>query len=155
MKKIICFFAWVFVAWASEILEVSAERFSGNEKDGISILEGKVDIKKGSDRLYASKVTLYTNADRKIEKMIAEGDVKFFVITQDGRKIHGSSDVLIYRASSGEYHLKKNANIKEEGKENAIRGEEIFFNHQTGYIDVKGGENKPAKLIFNLEETKS
>ncbi|RDU73213.1 lipopolysaccharide transport periplasmic protein LptA [Helicobacter anseris] len=154
MKKIFLLALCVCVVFGSELLEVSADRFSGNEKTGESIVEGNVKITKGADKLEAKKVVIYTNSNRKLAKMIAEGGVVFVVTTQDGRRMHGKANVLSYDAITGEYHLKKQAEVKEEGRENTIKGEEIFLNNKTGYVNVVGGANKPAKLIFNLEETK-
>lgn len=153
MKKFLL--SALFLGWlGAEILEVSADRFRGNEKDGISVVEGNVDIKKGEDTLKAKKVTIYTNDKRKLEKIIAEGEVRFHVVTTDGRRMQGSSGILTYDAITGEYRLQKSAQVEEEGKENIIRGEEIVLNNKTGYVNVVGGSNKPAKLIFNLQDAK-
>ncbi len=140
--------------FGAELLEISADRFSSNEKTGESIVEGNVRVTKGRDKLDAKKMFVYTNEKRQLVKIVAQGSVMFSITTQDGRKMNGKTETLTYNAVDGEYHLQKNAEIQEEGKENSIRGDEIFLNNKTGYINVVGNKNKPAKLIFNLEETK-
>lgn len=140
--------------FSAELLEISADRFSSNEKTGESIVEGNVHVKKGQDTLNSKKMLVYTNEKRQLSKIIAQGDVVFSVTTQDGRKMNGKAETLTYNAISGEYHLQKNAEIKEQGKANSIKGDEIFLNNKTGYINVVGDKDRPAKLIFNLEETK-
>lgn len=154
MRKIIILIGYFYFMSCAELLEVNADRFSSNEKTGESIVEGNVKITKGADKLYANKVFVYTNQQRKLTKIIAQGGVTFVVMTQDGRRMNGKADVLSYDAIKGEYHLERHAEVKEEGKDNVIRGEEIFLNNKTGYVNVVGGKNKPAKLIFDLEETK-
>ncbi|CAM2851062.1 lipopolysaccharide transport periplasmic protein LptA [Helicobacter felis] len=135
-----------------ETLEVSADKFTANEKKRITIIEGNVHIKKMQDTLTANKVIIYTNAKRKPIKYEAIGAVKFHIVTQDGRQVNGHSDRLIYDAIKQEYRLLQNAVVNEVGKINSIKGEEIILSKERGYADVFGGKNKPAKFVFDMDD---
>ncbi|PAF42068.1 lipopolysaccharide transport periplasmic protein LptA [Helicobacter sp. 11S03491-1] len=144
---------FVLWGWAQETLEITAKKFSSNDAKGITIIEGDVHIKKSKDTLEADKVIIYTDKNRKPQSYEAQGNVKFHIFMQDGREIKGHSDKLTYNAQSGEYRLIQNAVVNEIGKANTIRGEEIIVNNENGYANVIGSENKPAKFIFNLDDT--
>ncbi|GMB92560.1 hypothetical protein NHP200010_02710 [Helicobacter bizzozeronii] len=135
-----------------ETLEITADKFLANEKKRTTIIEGHVFIKKGQDTLTADKVVIYTNQKRKPIKYEAIGSVKFHIVTQDGRHVEGHSDRLIYDAIKREYRLLQNAVVNEVGKINSIKGEEIILNNVSGYADVVGGKDKPAKFIFDMED---
>ncbi|PAF54435.1 lipopolysaccharide transport periplasmic protein LptA [Helicobacter sp. 13S00482-2] len=152
MKKIICLFCLVLSLFAEETLEISAKKFFSDDKNGITRIQGDVHIKKSKDTLEADQVVIYTDKDRKPISYEAEGNVKFHIFMQDGREIKGHSDRLIYESKTGEYRLLENAVLKEVGKENTIRGEEIVVNNENGYANVLGSDSKPAKFIFNLDD---
>ncbi|MCE3036610.1 lipopolysaccharide transport periplasmic protein LptA [Helicobacter sp. faydin-H20] len=136
-----------------EFLEVVAEKFTGDNLKGISVIEGNVDIKKGEDRLRADKVTIYTK-ENKLQEVYAEGNVDFMITTPDSRKIKGKSKSLRYDALQTQYHLLGDVHAQEEGKENSLNGDEVIVNKETGYMNVVGNKNKPARLIFNIDEVK-
>lgn len=150
MKKILCLCFLVCVLFGQETLEITAKKFSSDDKNGITHIQGDVHIKKAKDTLEADEVTIYTDKNRKPLSYEADGNIKFHIFMEDGREIKGHSDKLTYDAKTGEYRLLKNAVVREVGKENTIRGEEIVVNNESGYANVLGSENKPAKFIFNL-----
>lgn len=152
MKKILCLCFLVCALFGQETLEVTAKKFSSDDKNGITHIQGDVHIKKSKDTLEADEVTIYTDKNRKPLSYEADGNIKFHIFMEDGREIKGHSDKLTYDAKTGEYRLLKNAVVREVGKENTIRGEEIVVNNESGYANVLGSENKPAKFIFNLDD---
>lgn len=152
MKKILCLCFLICGLFAEETLEITAKKFSSDDKNGITHIQGDVHIKKSKDTLEADEVTIYTDKNRKPLSYEADGNIKFHIFMEDGREIKGHSDKLTYDAKTGEYKLLKNAVVREVGKENTIRGEEIIVNNESGYANVMGSENKPAKFIFNLDD---
>ena len=49
--------------------------------------------------------------------------------------------------------------MQEEGKANALKGEEIVLNTKSGYASIvgnksKNGEKKPAKITFSIDDVK-
>lgn len=154
MKKILFLFCLSFAIaiCAQETLEVTANKFYGDDAKGITIIEGNVHIKKSKDTLEADKVIIHSDKNRKPQFYEAQGNVKFHIFMENGREIKGHSDKLTYNAQNGEYRLLENAVVNEVGKANTIRGEEIIVNNESGYANVLGSKDKPAKFIFNLDD---
>lgn len=150
---LICF----LLGWlgAKDLLEVSAEKIHSNQEKGITTISGNVVIKKAKDILRAQKVVIKTDSKRNPTFYDASGKVSFRVTLEDGRVMNGEAQKVTYDAIKNEYRLKGKAWIKEEGKKNAIRGEEIAFNPVNGYASVVGDKKKPAKIIFMLDGAKN
>lgn len=146
---LVCF--CLLCLWGKDLLEVSAEKIHANQEKGITTISGNVVIKKGADILKAQKVIIKTDAKRTPTFYDASGKVSFRVTLEDKRVMNGEAQKVTYDAIKNEYRLKGKAWIKEEGKKNAIRGEEIVFNAVSGYASVVGDKKKPAKIIFTLE----
>ena len=137
----------------SNLLEVSALHFSADEKSGIIELEGEVTIKKGKDELYAPKVVINIDKNRTPLKYSAFGGVDFAVSTNDNRLLKGRADEVSYDPKSGEYRLKGNAKVNERDKINSVVGDEIIINNDIGFVNITGKSGKPAKLIFQMEDS--
>lgn len=135
-----------------DVLEVTAVHFMSNEKKGLIELEENVEIKKGKDELYAPKVTINVDKNRKPTKYSAFGGVDFVVVTKDNRHLKGSAKEVHYNALNGEYRLIGNARVKEDNKVNLVIGEDIIVNNDIGYVNITGTSKKPAKVIFQMEK---
>lgn len=156
MKKLLFFtLALPLFALDENTLEISALHFSADEKGGVIELLENVAIKKGNDELYAPKVVVNIDKNRKPKSYSAFGGVEFKVSTKDKRTLKGSAKEVHYNAISGEYHLKGNAKVKESNKINSVMGEEIIINNETGFLNITGTKNKPAKIIFQMEGKES
>ena len=160
MKKIafrLISFALLFAisAFADDLnlLEVSALHFNADEKSGIIELDGEVAIKKGKDELFAPKVVINIDKNRTPLKYSAFGGVDFAVTTNDNRLLKGRADEVSYDPRRGEYHLKGNAKVVERDKINSVVGDEIIINNDIGFVNISGSKGKPAKLIFQMEDS--
>lgn len=152
MKKTLLILLLLFTANANDdILEVSALHFNADEKSGIIELKENVAIKKGKDELYAPKVVINIDKNRKPTNYSAFGGVNFIVVTKDNRHLKGSANEVYYNALNGEYRLKGNSKVKEADKVNTVVGEEIIINNEIGFVNITGTQNKPAKIIFQME----
>lgn len=139
---------------AADKLEVQAKTFSSDDKAGKTILKGDVFIKKGNDKLWADVVVIKTDSKRKPLEYTATGKVRFYVETQDGRKINGSAQKVVYNTVDNEYRLYENAKIQEKDSPNTITGEFITLNNRKGQAYSTGDKDKPTTLIFMLDEEK-
>ena len=139
---------------ADDVLEVEALRLKADEIKGIIELEENVEIKRGKDELYAQKVIINIDKDRMPTHYSAYGGVDFVIVTEDNRILRGKASEVHYNALNGEYKLVGNGRVVEDGKVNAVTGEEIILNNDIGYVNVTGTNKKPAKVIFELEEDK-
>jgi lipopolysaccharide export system protein LptA len=84
-----------FYSQASE-LKVIADLFEGDEQKGISYFSGNVQISRDSDELNASKLTIFTDEDRKPTKIIIDGNVKFTIKTEQKEQYSGKANQVTY-----------------------------------------------------------
>ncbi|RDU57878.1 LptA/OstA family protein [Helicobacter sp. MIT 99-5507] len=152
--RIIFIFISVFL-YADDTLEVKALHFKADELKGIIELNENVEIKRGKDELYASKVIINIDKDRMPTNYSAYGGVDFVVVTKDNRILKGKANEVYYNAINGEYKLVGDSKVIEDGTTNAVTGEEIIINNDIGYVNITGTSKKPAKIIFKLEEGKT
>ncbi|MCD6432812.1 MAG: lipopolysaccharide transport periplasmic protein LptA [Sulfurimonas sp.] len=134
----------------SQELKVKANQFSADEKAGISIFEGDVNIIKGSDELNASKVTIFTNAEQEPVKYIAQGSVSFKIKTKKGSLYEGVAGKVIFLPVEKEYHFFKNVYLKQIDEKKEILGDEVVLKTVEGKAYAKGVKTEPVIMIFNM-----
>ena len=140
--------------FASE-LQVKSKSFYADEKKGISVFEGTVNVIKESDELNASKVTIYTDKDNQPTKFIAEKKASFSILTQDGIRYKGKADKVVYYPNSKEYHFFKDVHLIQVGEKKEIIGEEVVLKTIEGKAHAKSSKNEPVIMIFNIDDTKN
>jgi len=153
MTKKLFFFLSVLGVLQAQELQIKAATFNADQKTGISVFEGDVNIIKDSDELNASKVTVYLNQERKPTKFVAEKDVSFFIKTQDGALYSGKAQKVIYLPLKKEYRFYKQVKLKQLDENKEIIGEEVVLESIEGKAYAKGGEKEPIIMIFDLNET--
>lgn len=136
----------------AETLDISALKLIANDKNHTIELIDNVVIKKDKDELFASRVIMNVDDRRVPINYAAYGGVRFRVTTKNNRIFQGKSNEAHYDALTGEYRLIGNGVIKENNTINVVTGDEIILNNDTGYVNVVGSRDRPAKLIFELEE---
>lgn len=152
VRTIIGVLFFALSSYCAELLEISAEKIYTNQLKGETKITGNVEIIKEQDRLNADEVLIKTDQNRKPLKYTADGNVKFRVTLQDGKLMQGRAKTVIYDAVKDEYLLRGRAYVQEEGKPNAIKGDEIVLNRTAGSASVVGTKKKPAKITFSLDE---
>lgn len=140
---------------SAENLDIQAQKVFADEKKGITIATGKVKMVKGEDKLNADEVRIYVNKVRKPLKFEAIGNVDFLLLTQDGRRLKGKSDTLIYLVQANEYQLIGKAQVQEIGKPNFLRGEKITLNNDNNFANVESSSNAPVRVIIDLNDMQS
>lgn len=140
---------------SAENLDIQAQKVFADEKKGITIATGKVKMVKGEDKLNADEVRIYVNKVRKPLKFEAIGNVDFLLLTQDGRRLKGKSDTLIYLVQANEYQLIGRAQVQEIGKPNFLRGEKITLNNDNNFANVESSSNAPVRVIIDLNDMQS
>ena len=96
MKHIIIITIFLAFNLFSGELKIKAKTFNADQKSGISIFEGDVNIIKGTDELNASKVTVYTDSNQEPIKFVAEGSASFTIQTLEGSLYKGKAEKVIY-----------------------------------------------------------
>lgn len=140
---------------SAENLDIQAQKVFADEKKGITIATGKVKMIKGEDKLNADEVRIYVNKARKPLKFEAIGNVDFLLLTQDGRRLKGKSDTLIYLVQANEYQLIGKAQVQEIGKPNFLRGEKITLNNDNNFANVESSGKAPVRVIIDLNDMQS
>ena len=139
---------------AQEQVEVTADNFFADEIKQISVLTGNVRIKKGAyDTLNSDKVTIYFDAKRQPTKYVATGNAKFKILLNQ-KHYDGKGGVLTSDPTIEAYTLENNAYLHEAETKKEVYGDKIIVNRQKGTYEVKsgGGEKKPVRLIFQVED---
>lgn len=142
----------ISIALSANELKIKAKKFSADQKKGISTFLGSVNIIKGSDELNASKVTVYTDKDQQPIKYIAEGDVSFFITTQNGEIYTGKAQKTVHMPQSKEYFFYNDVHLKQLGEKKEIIGDEVVLKSIDGKAYAKSKSNKPVIMIFDIKE---
>jgi len=150
MKILIILAFFLTSVLISQELQVKANKFNADEKAGISIFEGDVNIIKGSDELNASKVTIFTNKEHQPTKYIAKGDVSFKIKTKKGSRYEGVASKVIYLPIAKEYHFFKNVYLKQIDEKKEILGDEVVLKTTEGKAYAKGVKTEPVIMIFDM-----
>jgi len=151
-RKIALFFIFLTNLLIAENVEITSKNFEADEKRLISIFTGNVHIKKGKDKIDASKVIVYFDENKKPKKYEAIGDVKFFIVLDINRTYEGKAQKIVYLPNRLEYIFEKDVYIVQKPQMRKIYGEKIVINRKTGQAKVEGSDEKPVKFIFKIEE---
>lgn len=154
MKRTILLTIFLTTALFSAELKVKAKLFNADQKAGISVFEGDVNIIRGSDELNASKVTIHTNSNQEPTKFIAEGGASFNIQTLEGAIYKGKAQKVVYLPKEKEYHFFKDVHLKQINERKEIRGEEVVLKTIEGKAYAKGAEKEPVIMIFDIPEDK-
>ena len=152
MKKIIILTILATLSLFAEELQVKAKLFNSDQKTGISVFEGNVNIIKGSDELNASKVTIYTDAQQQPTKFIADGNASFRIKTEDGSLYRGKAQKVVYLPVEKEYHFFEDVYLKQVNEKKEIIGSEVILKTIEGKAYAKGEDEAPVIMIFNMPE---
>ena len=152
MKLLLLFTIILTSALISGELKVKANQFNADEKKGISVFEGDVNIIKSNDELNASKVSIYTDKKHQPTKFIASGDVSFVITTQNGSVYNGVAQKVIYLPKKKEYHFFENVHLNQLDEKKEIRGEEVVLKIVEGKAYAKGLKSEPVIMIFNIPD---
>ena len=143
---------FLLLSLQAEQLKIVAKSFNGDEKSGVTVFKGNVQITKGSDELNASIVTVYTNAKRKPTKYVAKGKVSFYIKTQNRAVYQGKAEKAVFLPTKKEYHFYKDVHIEQLDEKKEINGEEVVISTVDGKARAKGGDSKPVVMTFELED---
>lgn len=136
----------------SSELKVKANQFDADEKKGISVFNGDVNIVKNDDELNASKVVIYTNKEHEPIRFEAKGNVSFNIKTEKGSLYTGSAQEVIYLPQKKEYHFFKNVHLNQIDEKKEIQGEEVVLKIVEGKAYAKGLKSEPVIMIFTIPD---
>ncbi|MEA3373562.1 MAG: lipopolysaccharide transport periplasmic protein LptA [Campylobacterota bacterium] len=152
IRHSIIIFALLLASLNAEQLKIVADSFKADEKKRTSIFIGNVKIKKGSDELNASKVTVYTDADQKPKKMVVEGDVSFYIKTETDDTYRGTSQKAVLLPIKKIYKFYTDVHLQQINQKKDITGDEVIIDTIKGKAFAKGAERKPVIMIFDIPD---
>jgi len=134
----------------SNDLKITSDKFSGDQKNGISIFTGHVNMLNGNDELNASKVIIYTDSKNQPTKMIGKSNVSFRIKTQKGFSYVGKAQKIVYFPKKKEYQFFNSVYIKQENSSKEIIGERVKINTVEGTAYAEGRDSEPVVMVFKL-----
>jgi lipopolysaccharide export system protein LptA len=150
MRIFYILFTFAMSIFAAEVI-ITSNNFEGDEKAGVSKFYGNAKAVKGQDVLTAATFYVYTTPNRKVQRVEAVGDAKFYIVN-DAKTYQGYADKLVYYPDKKEYELIGNAMAENLEEKRKVFGDYIVVNNETKKAFVKGNEAKPARFIFYIED---
>ena len=155
MKYFILLCIFLAASSIAEELQVKSKSFYADEKKGISVFTGNVNVIKSHDELNASKVTIFTDKKNQPTKFIAVGNATFKILTEEGSRYRGKAHKVIYYPNKKEYRFYTNVHLIQIDEKKEIIGEEVVLSTLDGKAHAKSSESKPVIMIFNIPEKKN
>jgi lipopolysaccharide export system protein LptA len=141
------------LVWSEE-LKVISDNFKGDQQKGLSVFTGKVKVTKGFDELNASKVTIYTDSDKKPIKYVAEGDVSFYIVTEMNEKYRGKSQTAVYLPNASEYQFFQKVDLIRLDDYRRVKGDKVIVNTIAGNASAESANQEPVVMTFTLQDKK-
>ncbi len=154
IKKLVLLLSLSSIYLSAEELKIISDNFKGDQQKGVSVFTGNVKITKGQDELNATKVTVYTDKERKPSKYFAEGDVSFYIVTEMKEIYRGKSQSAIYLPNESEYHFYKKVDLIRLDDYRRVKGDKVIVNTVAGNAAAESVDNEPVVMIFTLEDKK-
>lgn len=152
MVKLIAILLCATLVFPGE-LKVTSKLYEGNDKKGISVFSGNVNILRDFDELNTSTLTIFTDKNRKPLKFVAEGGVSFYIVTDNNNSYAGKAKKVIYKTKMKEYIFEGNVHLQQLNKKKDIQGEKVLLNLVEGFAKAQGDNNKPVRMIFEIDDT--
>ena len=152
MKSLILIMFFFTSLLLSQELRITADQFKTDEKTGITIFNGNVKVFKGSDKIEASSISIYTNEKREPIKFIADGDVSFYIKTDNNSIYKGVAQKVVYLPIKKEYHFFRDVHLEQIDDKKVIIGDEVFLKTIEGKAYAKGALKEPVIMIFDMPE---
>ncbi|MDD3467191.1 MAG: lipopolysaccharide transport periplasmic protein LptA [Campylobacterales bacterium] len=154
-KKLFLLSLCAYTLFAAEV-EITANRFDGDDKSGISKFSGNVKATKEGDVITSDVMFVYFDSAKKPIKFEAVGNANFLATQGAGKTYKGKAKTITYFPNQKEYLLVGDAHVEYVEEKRKVYGDRIFVNDITKKATVVGEDGgKPAKFIFFVEDKNS
>jgi len=153
MKRLILYIFLPLSLLMADIVDIKADHFYANDITLEAYFEGNAKIKQGSNEFNASKITVYFNDQKKAERYMAEGKVKFDLTEKEIHYV-GQTESLTYSPRSSKYLFEGEVVLKDLTNNRVIKAESVSLDLKTGLADIKGKKKKPVHFRFEIEDRK-
>lgn len=152
IRFLILFTSFFVIFTSAEELKVISDNFKGDQKKGVAVFTGNVKVTKGSDELNASKVTIYTDKENKPTKYLAEGDVSFYIVTEQKEKYRGKAQTAIFLPNESEYHFYKKVDLIRLDDYRRVKGDKVIVNTVQGNAAAESTQDEPVVMTFTIQD---
>lgn len=123
-------------------IEVASNSASLNNETGVLVYHGKVVMIQGSTRITGDKVTVYSDKDRNVTKVIAEGKRAFYEEQLGAKqgKVEAWGETIKYYLLSDRIELLKQAELLQDG--DIFKGDTIDYNLKLHVVNASGKSPK-------------
>lgn len=137
-------------------INITADTAELNDKTGVSIYRGDVEMIQGTTILRGDVITVYT-VNGQVNKMISVGNLATYQeTTDDGDIVYAESEEMIYNSTEKKVELFRKAKITQVG--NVIKSDYILYLTEEGIIDTGTTKDRiniviqPNSTLFNEED---
>ncbi|MFL3656334.1 MAG: lipopolysaccharide transport periplasmic protein LptA, partial [Halioglobus sp.] len=125
---------------------LTADKALRDEKNGVTIYTGNVQMKQGSMELEASKLTIYHASDDASE-IVAEGNPAKMRQRPELDKgvVHAHADIIKYFKNEDRVHLQTNAHIEQDGS--VVDGDSIDYLMEKQLITARSDETRTGNKV--------
>lgn len=129
-------------------IALAADNATFNEKTGIAIYTGNVEIKQGSLLIKAEQISATTDKEGKILTVVATGKPAHMQQQPSVEKgiATAQAEEITYQARDGLIVLKRNAKLEQDGS--SFKSLEIMYSMDKGEIEAKGNTQNRVQLVF-------
>lgn len=115
-------------------IHITADTAELNDKTGVSIYRGDVEMIQGTTILTGDIITVYTK-NNEVTKMISVGNLATYQeTTDDGDIVYAESEEMIHNSAEKKVELFRKGKITQVG--NVIRSDYILYLTEEGLIDT-------------------
>lgn len=115
-------------------IHITADTAELNDKTGVSIYRGNVEMVQGTTILTGDVITVYTN-NGDVNKMISVGNLATYTETTDeGDIVYAESEEMIHNSLEKKVELFRKGKVTKTG--NVIRSDYILYLTEEGLIDT-------------------
>jgi len=127
-------------------IHLTADKALRDEKNGVTIYTGNVQMKQGSMELEASKLTIYHASDDASE-IVAEGNPAKMRQRPELDKgvVYAHADIIKYFKNEDRVHLQTNAHIEQDGS--VVDGDSIDYLMEKQLITARSDETRTGNKV--------
>jgi len=137
----------------SKPIDVNADRSEYDEKAGVQVLIGNVEIIQGTMKIKADRIAISLDINNQLSKIEGSGSpIEFEQENEAGEAVSGQANAIEYDASSGSLVLTGNATLRQPGQR--LQSERIVFNSTEQKVSAEGGEKGRVSIRIQPPEAK-
>jgi len=120
-------------------IDVNADRSEFDEKAGVQVLIGNVEIIQGTMLIKADRIAISLDENNQLSKIEGSGSpIQFTQENEAGEEVTGQANSIEYNAKNGSLVLAGNATLKQPRQR--LQSERIVFNSTEQKVSAEGGE---------------